>query len=326
MGLSGMPFIGFDVGGFIGDGTKDLFKRWIEVGVFSPFCRNHKGFFFTANEPWSYGEEAEAISKSYIGFRYRMMPYMYSAFQQASRTGMPVSRSLCISHPFDEKVYSPDYQYEFMFGDAMLVVPVTTQESIKKIYMPGGDWYDLYTDEIIRGAKEWKSEVPIYKLPVFVKSSSILPLQSLVQSTREHPSDTLMLHVFNGASKNNFEYYEDAGDGFDYQQGVYCSRMMEFDPGRRQFIISKQMGTYHSGFSKVKLIFHGFGDELKNVAVNSFQEKINIEKSGILDPLIELSDYYDPNYYLGLRASEKKFELPFVVFNNSDGQITVTWE
>ncbi len=326
MGLSGMPFFGYDVGGFIGDGTSDLFKRWIEVGIFSPFCRNHKGFFFTANEPWAYGEEAEAISKSYIGFRYRMMPYLYSAFQQASLTGMPVQRSLCMFHPFDEKIYNSDYQYEFMFGDAMLVVPVTSKESIKKIYLPSGDWYDIYTDEMIQGSREWMSEVPIYKLPIFIKSSSILPLQTLVQSTRELPSDTLLLHVFNGKDKNNFDYYEDAGDGFEYQQGAYCSRLMEFDPTQRKFIFNKQNGSYQSGFSKVKLIFHGFGNQLKSMEVNNIPTKINSGVAKILDPLEELSDYYDPNYYKGLRAAEKNHELPFVIFDNAADQITVTWK
>jgi alpha-glucosidase len=105
MGLSGIPFVGPDLGGYIGDGTKDLFKRWIEVGVFSPFLRNHKGFFTPANEPWSYGEEIEAIAKTFIEFRYRMMPYVYAAFYEASQTGMPIARSLCINYPFDDKVF-----------------------------------------------------------------------------------------------------------------------------------------------------------------------------------------------------------------------------
>ena len=96
MGLSGVPFTGPDLGGYIGDGNKDLFRRWVEVGVFAPYLRNHRGQYTAANEPWAYGEEVEAISKAYIGFRYELMPYLYSTFYEAAETGMPVSRSLSI--------------------------------------------------------------------------------------------------------------------------------------------------------------------------------------------------------------------------------------
>jgi alpha-glucosidase len=220
LGLSGLSFVGPDLGGYIGDGTKDLFKRWMEVGVFSPFVRNHKEFFATANEPWSYGEEAEAISKSYIGFRYRLMPYIYSAFHRASETGMPIARSLCINYPHDSKVYDNTYQYQFMFGDALLVVPVTTEEKSKKIYLPAGEWYDVFTEEITNGEKEFNKECPIYQIPLFIKSSSIIPLQKLVQSVKDNPGDTIFVHVYNGREKNSFEWYEDAGDGQEYQKGV----------------------------------------------------------------------------------------------------------
>src|SRR5262249_9428717 len=72
VGLAGLPFTGPDLGGYIGDGNKELYKRWVEAGVFSPYLRNHREQFAAANEPWAYGEEAEAISKTYIEFRYRM--------------------------------------------------------------------------------------------------------------------------------------------------------------------------------------------------------------------------------------------------------------
>ncbi|MBI1781081.1 MAG: DUF4968 domain-containing protein [Sphingobacteriales bacterium] len=196
MSLSGIPFVGPDLGGYIGDGTKDLFKRWMEVGIFSPYVRNHKEYFATANEPWSYGEEAEAISKTYIGFRYRLMPYIYSAFYEASQKGMPVARSLCINYPFDDKVFDNTYQYQFLFGDALMVAPVTTKENNKKVYLPKGEWYDLFTDELIQGEKEIQKETPIYQIPVFAKASSIIPMQSLIQSTKEKPSDTLFIHIY----------------------------------------------------------------------------------------------------------------------------------
>ena len=150
MGLAGVPFTGPDLGGYIGDGNKELFRRWIEVGVFAPYLRNHREQYAAANEPWAYGEEAEAISKAYIGFRYALMPYLYSIFYEAAESGMPVSRSLAIDYSFDANAYKPDFQYEFLFGPGILVNPMTSKEQAKSTYLPVGKWYDLFTDERAR--------------------------------------------------------------------------------------------------------------------------------------------------------------------------------
>ena len=85
LGLSGLSFVGDDIGGYIGNTSKELFIRWMEVGIFAPYARNHKEAFAPANEPWSYGEEAEAIAREFIGFRYRLLPYLYSKFHESSR-------------------------------------------------------------------------------------------------------------------------------------------------------------------------------------------------------------------------------------------------
>jgi alpha-glucosidase len=323
MGLSGIPFVGPDLGGYIGDGTKELFIKWMEVGVFSPYLRNHKGFFTTANEPWSYGEEAEAISKTYIGFRYRLMPYIYSAFYEASTTGMPIARSLCIDYPFENKVYENLYQYQFLFGDALMVVPVTSKEKIKKTWLPAGEWYDLFTDELLAGDKEWLQEIPVYQIPIYVKASSILPLQSLVQSTSDKPSDTLFVHIFNGKEKNSWIYYEDAGDGFDYQNGHFCKRNIEFDPSQNLIIFEKQEGDFSSKFKKLNVILHGFDEEFKSVLANKSEITLDDCSIKMLDGLENLADYYDKNYYKSLRASEPVLKQKMFVIDNSDNEIKI---
>ncbi len=323
MGLSGIPFVGPDLGGYIGDGTKELFIKWMEVGVFSPYLRNHKGFFTTANEPWSYGEEAEAIAKTYIGFRYRLMPYIYSAFYEASTTGMPVARSLCLDYPFEEKVYNNLFQYQFLFGDAVLVVPVTSKENIKKTWLPAGEWYDLFTDEVIAGDKVWFQEIPVYQIPIYVKASAILPLQSLVQSTKDKPSDTLFVHIFNGNLKNSWLYYEDAGDGFDYQKGNFCKRNIEFNPSTNQIIFGKQEGDFSSEFKKLKVILHGFNEEFHDVLINQAELKPEDCSIRILDGLENLADYYDKNYYKSLREAEPVLRQKMFVINNSSNEIKI---
>jgi alpha-glucosidase len=327
MGLSGISFCGYDIGGFIGDGSKELYKRWIQVGVFSPFCRNHKGCGGPAGEPWAYGDEAEAISKTFIEFRYRLMPYIYSAFYEATQTGMPIARSLCINYPFDEKVYDNNYQYQFLFGGSMMVAPVTTQENNKQLYLPKGEWYNIYTDEKINGAKEWKEEVPAYQIPIFIKASAIIPIQSIVQSTKEKASDTLWLHVYNGKDKNSFTCYEDKGDGMEYQNRNYCKRVITFDPLNKQLQFEKQEGSYPSNFKKIQLVFHGFEESFTKISINNSDEQLlGKYKEQILDGLEYMADLYDPSYYKAVRSAEKMNAQKTITINNSADVIHLQWK
>ena len=142
LGISGIPFTGSDIGGFIGDGNKSLYTRWIETGVFSGFARSHRIAFGAGNEPWSYGEIPEGIAKTYIGLRYRLLPYIYSLFEESTRDGMPLTRSLSIYHPYDAMVYESRLQYEYYFGPSILVAPAIPEENVTPVYLPEGEWYE----------------------------------------------------------------------------------------------------------------------------------------------------------------------------------------
>lgn len=323
-GISGVPFVGYDIGGYIGDGNKNLYTRFIEAGIFSPYCRNHREFFGAANEPWAYGEEAEAISKTYIGFRYRLMPYLYSEFFEASQNGMPVQRSLAIDYPFDDKVYDNRYQYEFLFGSSMFVAPLTSKETSKEIYLPKGDWYNIYTDKKMNGTNEFTQEVPSFELPMYVKASAIIPMQSLLQSTKEKPFDTLFLHIYNGTEKNTFTYYEDDGNTFEYKNGKFCKRNIQFDPLKNQILLDSQEGTYVSQFRFVKIILHGF-DGITNLSVNAQPQQLENESIRLFNPLEDLNDIYDKDYY---RSQLELLQAPpvrTITIQNSSGQIKITW-
>lgn len=326
LGLSGLAFSGHDIGGFIGDDNKELYQRWIQVGVFSPFCRNHKGCGGAAGEPWAYGDEAEAISKSFIGLRYRLLPYLYAAFYEASQTGMPIVRSLCMNDPFDDKVYNPLYQYQFLFGNHILVVPVTTAEKQKRLYLPKGDWFDLYTDERLSGNKELQLDIPAYQLPLYIKGSSIIPAQSLVQSTKESPSDTLVLHIYNGTETNSFTFYEDGGDGWSYKNGVYCKRLMQLNPLQNQLQISKQEGSFQSKYKKIQLVLHGF-EARQSVTVNQrIFSLVTTKESRLFNPLEDLKSVYDETYYKFLLQSASIKEQQVAVIDFDSNEMLIDWK
>src|SRR6185312_9506750 len=108
----------------------------------------------------------------------------------------------------------------------------TSKETAKKVFLPTGDWYNLYTDQPLTGSQEITAEAPAWQIPIYVKGSSIIPMQALVQSTAQNPGDTLTVHIYNGTQPNTFTWYHDAGNGFNYRQGVFYSRTITFNPAQ----------------------------------------------------------------------------------------------
>lgn len=324
MGLSGVPFTGPDLGGYIGDGNKDLFRRWVEIGVFAPYLRNHRGQFTAANEPWAYGEEVEAISRAYIGFRYALMPYLYSTFYEAAATGMPVSRSLSIDHPFDANVYNPQFQHQSLFGESLLVNPMTSQETRKETYLPAGAWYDIFTDVRIEGGRTVAADYAGHRIPIFAKASAIVPMHGVVQSTRDDPGKVLQVHVFNGSEQNEFVLYEDDGETLDYRRGQFRRRTIAFDPAARQLRFTKPEGNFGSPFERIRLVLHGFGT-LRGVTVNGAAAAVESRVVRMLDPLAALSDvYWDKQQLERLREAEPM--APQATFEFDDApEIVVRW-
>ncbi|HEV8329896.1 MAG TPA: TIM-barrel domain-containing protein [Steroidobacteraceae bacterium] len=324
MGLSGVPFTGPDLGGYIGDGNKDLYRRWVEVGVFAPYLRNHRGPYTAANEPWAYGEEAEAISKAYIGFRYELMPYLYSTFYEAAQTGMPVSRSLSIDSPFDANVFKPDFQYEFLFGPALLVNPMTSKEQAKSTYLPIGEWYDLFTDERLAGGRVFTADYAGHRIPIFAKASAIVPMQGKVQSTRDDPGPVLYVHVFNGSERNEFVYYDDDGATLDYRKGKFRRRVFTFDPAARQLSFSRPEGNYAARFRRIQVILHGF-ESVAGATVNGVATAVQPRIVRMLDPLEALSDvYWDKQTLDRLRQMEPMKPQATLEFDDA-AQVVVRW-
>ncbi len=265
LGLSGVPFTGMDIGGFTGNPNAALFAGWMQIGAFTPYFRNHTAINSKSAEPWSFGEEVLEISRNYINLRYQLMPYLYSAFYGATQDGNPLMRSLAIDYTFDPHIYDVPYQNQYLFGPAFLVVPFEPAE-FGKIYFPAGKWYDLYTGEVQQGSQEKIIQLSAHKLPVYVKESSIIPMQSLVQSTAQQPADTLFLHIYQGTIANSYVYYEDDGESYDYENGSYFKRLINYDPVKGTLTFEKTEGTLKSKFNLVKLMLHGFSD--RQITIN----------------------------------------------------------
>ncbi|GAA3974561.1 glycoside hydrolase family 31 protein [Mucilaginibacter dorajii] len=262
LGITGISFTGVDIGGFSGNPTPGLMVRWNSLGVYTPMFRNHAIKGSKMREPWEWGKANERIIKKDIEQRYRLLPYIYSGFYQSALTGLPISRTLAIEFPFDEKVYYERFQNQFMFGDALLVAPVESDKLTTDVYLHKGDWYRLSTDEKLKGGKIVNAPSPLTDLPVFVKAGAIIPMQSVLQNTTEKGDGILQLHVWNGKAANEFVYYEDDGNSYDYENGFYYRRTIRFDPKAKKVTLSAVVGNFASRFSKLKMVWHGF-EEMK---------------------------------------------------------------
>jgi alpha-glucosidase len=282
LGLSGVSFAGPDVGGFMGNPTEQLYTRWMSMGVFTPFFRNHSSWGTKSKEPWSFGQTVEQQVKDMLIQRYRILPYIYSAFYESTVSGLPVARSLAINYTFDEKIYWWKYQNEYMFGDNILVAPVSCNQQAAKVYLPEGGWYRLSSGEFYKGQSEVIVDAPLNDLPVFVKASGIIPMQSAIQYTAQKPSPVMELHVYNGEKLNSFVYYEDDGLTYQFENGQYFRRTITFDPGQKLISFSEAEGSFASKFTSIRLVLHSFDDVMTlrsagkdyQVKLKSVQERV----------------------------------------------------
>lgn len=94
LGLSGMSFVGTDIGCFGSDCTKELMCRWVEAGCFSPLFRNHTALNTRNQEAWQFDQKTLDIYKKYTNLRYKLIPYCYDLFSQREKDGQPIMRPL----------------------------------------------------------------------------------------------------------------------------------------------------------------------------------------------------------------------------------------
>ena len=221
LGISGIPFCGADVGGFSGTPTAELFTRWVQAAALTPLFRAHTIRHSPDQEPWSFGAAAEERVKKAICLRYRLMPYLYTVFEAASRTGAPVMRPLWWTFPDDPRAQTTDEQ--FMVGDSLLVAPVLNRGAASRtVYFPEGTWRGLDGRSAIQGPITRSIKAPMDRLPVFLRGGTILPARRPEMHAGEAPLDPLEITVFLSPDlEARGMLYEDEGESFDYQRGRF---------------------------------------------------------------------------------------------------------
>jgi alpha-D-xyloside xylohydrolase len=257
---------------------QELYVRWMQYGLFCPVFRSHGAD--APREIWQFGQKGEpvydAIEKM-IRLRYRLIPYLYSTAWQVTKNNDSYMRPLFADFAADKKVWN--MTDEFMFGRSILAAPIVdpqyTEEKVirtdamtgwdrkevnsEKVnsekldwtatksavkYLPkGATWYDFWTNKKYQGGKTVTLETSLDRVPMFVRAGSILPLGPEMQYVGEKAWDNLELRLYPGAD-GTFTLYEDEGDSYNYERGVYTTIPFVWKDKTNTLIIGARQGSF----------------------------------------------------------------------------------
>lgn len=245
LGLSGVGWAGVDVGGFYGDASGELLARWTEFGIFQPFCRNHSEKQTRHQEPWVFGEPYTSTIRDLLTLRQRLLPYLYTLFDECHRTGAPLLRPLFWRYPEDTDAYGASDQ--FFCGDALLVAPITRSGAkYRHVYLPAGTWFHYWTGERFEGPAHILAQAPLGRPAFYVRANTAIPLWPAMNYVGQNAADQLTLILCPAQGSGSATLYEDAGDGYAYLEGEYARRAIrcECDGKQIRVILAAQDGNY----------------------------------------------------------------------------------
>lgn len=220
LGLSGVAFVGADIGGFAGNATAELFARWMQVGTLYPLMRAHSIINSMQHEPWVFGERVEQICREYIELRYQLLPYLYTLFWQATTTGAPILRPLLYEYPNDS--YTTQLYDQVMLGPSLMAAPVLRPGvEYRSVYLPEGTWFDWWSGERFQGGSHILVHAPLERMPMFVKAGAVIPMAPVMQHVKQVPLTLLRIKVWPGAGQ--WTSYEDDGESLAYRSGAWAT-------------------------------------------------------------------------------------------------------
>lgn len=241
VGLSGVPMVGSDVGGYSGSPSPELYARWMAVGVLSPFFRVHTTQGVPDQEPWAFGTEVRDLSRDLIALRERLRPYLYSLFDQHTRTGAPVLRPMLWEFPADA---ARDEQ--LMLGPWLLAAPVLTEGATEvTARLPEGTWAEFHSGLLHLGPRSVTQAAPLAALPLYLRHGAILPLAPVGSTEVDGLIEPLEIQLFPRFAGSEFELYDDAGDG----EGPFLRLKLSLarDPVHTTLTVLQREGTWGVG-------------------------------------------------------------------------------
>ncbi|XP_069036870.1 lysosomal alpha-glucosidase [Lepisosteus oculatus] len=281
--LLGIPLVGADICGFSGSTTEELCVRWMQLGAFYPFSRNHNSIDQQPQDPASFSPLARTAMKEALLLRYSLFPFLYTLFHRAHVEGWTVARALLFEFPDDVKTYAIDRQ--FLWGRSLLVTPVLDPGVDYVVgYFPKGLWYDYYTGDSLRSAgEEVKLQAPLDKINLHVREGSVIPAQT--------PNTTLWistgnpLHLVVALSDDSTaegDLFWDDGESIDtYETDQYA--YIVFSASQNMFTSKVLHENIEATYITVETVsFFGVKQMPSNVTVNSKETPFTYKTNQVL--------------------------------------------
>jgi alpha-glucosidase len=276
MCMSGFSFVGSDIGGFAEQPNGELFTRWIQLGIFHPFCRTHSSGDHGDQEPYAFDSNVTNIVRKFIEIRYQLLPYLYTSFWRYTNEGVPILKSLVL---YDQDDAHTHYRNdEFIFGEKILVCPILEQNAKgRRMYFPRGNWYSFWDDELIEGGEEKWVDADIDSFPIYIKEGAIIPKYPIQQYVGEKTIEELKLDIYFKLGKEKSQVYEDSHDGYDYKKGRYSLRNFTVNGKNDSLTIQQyKSGKFMTEYNTFGISLHGLPFKIQVIMVDN--EEIDIKK------------------------------------------------
>jgi len=297
MCMSGFSFVGSDIGGFAEQPNGELYARWIQLGVFHPFCRTHSSGDHGEQEPYSFDDNVTNIVRKFIEIRYQLLPYLYTAFWRYINEGVPILKSLVL---FDQDDLQTHHRNdEFIFGEKILVCPILEPNAKgRRMFIPRGKWYNFWNCKLILGGEEVWVDADIDSMPIFIKEGAIIPKYPIQQYVGEKTIDQLKLEVFYKLGNEKSQVFEDAHDGYDYKKGKFSLRNFSL-VGKEDTLTIQQFksGTFIPSYLTFEIKFYGLPFTIKKVVIDN--EEIEFKDLNLDAPVLIISKEFTVLHIIG---------------------------
>ncbi|KAL2301348.1 hypothetical protein Nmel_011919 [Mimus melanotis] len=317
--LFGIPYVGADICGFSEDTTEELCRRWMQVGAFYPFSRNHNGEFFIHQDPAAFGANSSLVNSSrhYLSIRYTLLPYLYTLLYKAHTQGDTVVRPLLHEFYSDETTWDIDRQ--FLWGPGLLISPVLEPgvESTR-VYFPDAEWYDYDTGEPTSVRKVWYNlETPAEKMGLHLRGGYIFPTQepnTTTVASRQKPMGLIIaLDLNNEASGDLFWDDGESTGSIDNKAYIYYEFKVSNNTLQMTATHSNYIDPNNLKFEEIKIL--GLYQEIASVSVsqnNAVQDFISnttydpVTKVAVIRGLqLELGKSYTVTWTLNMPLNER---------------------
>jgi len=256
MGMQGLAYMHSDLGGFAGANLDDeLYKRWLQYGVFQPIYRPHAQED-VPSEPIFREPKTKASAKKAIELRYKLLPYNYNLVFENNQKGLPLMRPLFFE---DESDATYNMTSTYLWGNDFLVTPVINPDTDEiDVYFPkNNNWFDFYSDTLIEGGQTLTVAMTSESIPTYVRAGAFIPITSVVQSTDNYALNTFELHYYHHdtiAQSERQLYNDDGWTKNAFEKGQYEILKFEFEQQDKTFEIELEAKNGSSFSSVTKMI------------------------------------------------------------------------